>query len=110
LGITALILALLGLLLGLWPLWPHSSALSVVAAAMAVLPMLAALLLGLGARSRALRDQQPLRIATAAVGLAVAATMLCSLWLVALSLTLHPRTEKNQAANRQLPPSPPRFF
>jgi amino acid transporter len=96
LGTTGLILALLGLLLGLWPLWPHSPALSVIAAGMGVLPMLAALLLALAARSRALRDRLPLRLPTLALVLAVAATLLCTSWLVALSLTLQKRPPQGQ--------------
>jgi hypothetical protein len=42
------------------------------------------LVLGLGARAQALREQQPVGLCTAAVGIAVAGTLLCSLWVALL--------------------------
>jgi hypothetical protein len=81
---VALLLAVLGLLLGLWPLWPNGHALGIVAAALGLLPALVALFLALNGRSRALREERPLRLPTAALGLSVAAMMSCGFWLLAL--------------------------
>ncbi len=83
---AALFLAVLGLLLGLWPLHPRSHALGLLAAVAGILPAVSALLLALKNRSRALREQRRLELPTATLGLAVAATLTCSAWLLAVLL------------------------
>ncbi len=83
-GHAALLLSVAALLLGLWPLWPQSQALGVVVSALGVLPGLGAMMLGLSSRSRALRENRPLGIYTAALGLSVTATLLCGVWLLAI--------------------------
>jgi hypothetical protein len=89
---AALLLAVLGLSLGLWPLHPHGSAMGLFAAALGIVPALCALAMALSERSRALREQRPLGLPTAALGLSVAATLYCGFWLLAvLGLYLHSR-------------------
>ena len=81
---SALLLTLLGLLLGLLPLWPQGSAVGVIGAALGVLPALSGLLLALASRNEALRSGLRLRRTTMTLGLSVAATLLCSVWMFAL--------------------------
>lgn len=83
-AIAALLLAGVGLVLGLGPLWPRGQALALIAAAVGVMPAGCALLLALLGRSRALREGQKLGLHTAALSLAVASTLLCTLWLASV--------------------------
>jgi hypothetical protein len=86
-GHAALLLAGLGLLLGLWPLFAQGLSGFVLAVA-GLLPSLGGLVLSLRARSRALRDGQKLALATAALGLSVGAACLASSWLLVLAFFL----------------------
>jgi hypothetical protein len=81
--LAALLLALLALLLGLRvPLaGGRSVALGVIVGLVAGA---VALVLGLGARTQALQAGAPVGWYTAAVALAVAGTLLCTLWVVLL--------------------------
>ncbi len=81
--ILALLLGLLALGLGLGaPLGPSRGvALSVIAG---VVAGSVALVLGLGARTQALQTQAPVGLCTAAVAIAVAGTLVCTLWIVLL--------------------------
>lgn len=81
--VTALLLGAVALGLGLRvPLAGRRSvALSVI---IGLLAGVVGLLLGLAARTRALQEQAPVGLCTAAVALAVAGTLVCSLWVVLL--------------------------
>ena len=81
--IVALLLGLLALGLGLRvPLSPgRGVALSVIVGLVAGA---VALVLGLGARTQALQTQAPVGLCTAAVAIAVAGTLVCTLWIVLL--------------------------
>jgi len=81
-GHAALLFAVLALLLGVWPLFPQSSTLGLVAAVAGLLPALFALGLALRSRSHALAEGRPLGLFTAALGLAVAAALGCGFWLL----------------------------
>ena len=83
-ALSAFLLSLIGLLLGLLPLWPSGSVIGVIVAALGVLPAVSGLLLALANRSEALRQGRALRSATATLALSVAATLLCGVWLLAL--------------------------
>lgn len=85
--VTALLLGALALALGLRvPLAGRRSlALSVI---IGLVAGVVGLLLGLGARTRALQEQTPVGLCTAAVALAVAGTLVCSLWVILLFVVL----------------------
>jgi hypothetical protein len=82
-GLVALLLGVLAVLLGLWPLVPHGSSLGLVAAACGFIPSLGALVLALSSRGRALREARPPGLHTAALAVAVLATALSGFWLLA---------------------------
>ena len=82
--LSALLLSVLSLLLGLLPLWPGGSAVVVPIAALGVLPAISGLLLALANRSQALRSGQQVGVATVTLSLSVVATLLCTVWLCAL--------------------------
>jgi hypothetical protein len=80
----SLVLGALALGLGLLPLWPSTSPL-VLALIVPALPLaLVAVGLGLSGRSAALRARAPLGLPTAALVLAVAASVVCLAWLLGL--------------------------
>lgn len=91
-GIAALILASVGLVLGLGPLWPRGQALALIVAAAGVLPAGCALALALVGRTRALKERRQLGLHTAALALAVSSTLLCTVWLASILWVLarHP--------------------
>lgn len=83
-ALSAFLLSLIGLLLGLLPLWPSGSVIGVIVAALGVLPAISGFLLALANRSEALRQDRKLGAATATLALSVVATLLCAVWLLAL--------------------------
>lgn len=85
--VTALLLGVLSLGLGLRaPLaGGRALALSII---IGLVAGVVGLILGLAARTRALQGQTPVGLCTAAVAVAVAGTLCCSLWVAALFLIL----------------------
>lgn len=82
--VSALLLSSISLVLGLLPLWPSGSVMTVLLAGLGMLPALSGLLLALANRSQALRSGLRLGLATATLIVSVAATLLCTVWLLAL--------------------------
>ena len=81
---AALSLAVVSLLLALWPLLPHTQVLGLLAAGLGVGPALLAVFLALRGRGRAWRSAEPLRFHTVALGLSVMATVFTGFWLLAI--------------------------
>lgn len=98
---SALLLSVIGLLLGLLPLWPSGSAVAVLLAALGFLPALSGLFLALANRSQALRLGLRLGWATGTLVLSVAATLLCTVWLLALVVVW--RTPQGRTPRGPLP-------
>lgn len=97
-ALSAFLLSLIGLFLGLLPLWPSGSVVGVVVAALGILPAVSGFLLALANRSEALRHGRKLRSATATLAISVVATLLCAAWLLALVVVFRsPRGRGPQA-------------
>lgn len=92
-ALTAVGLSSLAVLLALLPLLPGTSLVSIVLAALGLVPASTALGLSLVSRTRALQAKHPLRLPTLALVLSCVASVLCLCWLLLLlAAALHFRS------------------
>lgn len=105
-GLAALLLALGGLVLGLLPMLGGSAVWLLVLPVLGLPLSLCAAVLGVLARTQALRDGRRLPLCTVALALAVGSTLLCGAW-TGLGLYASTRPARRPPVRHLIPAEPP---